>query len=143
MKSKGKTLLHNMKINEELEEATSSVESMEKHVEIEALRNEIEDLKSENIKLTLILKESGIEGYDNKITDEEVACVKQINMLRKLSEGLLLDIDQTRQLDILVKTLKLIRGEQTKLGRRSKATKMTSEELAQQLAGNASESESN
>lgn len=107
----------------------SGLDTCEKDVEIEALRNEIENLKRENIKLNIVLKEAGVEGYDNKITDEEIICVKQITQLRQNSETRLLDIDETRQLDILVKTLKLIRGEQTKLGRRSKVTKMTSEEL--------------
>lgn len=111
----------------------------EKDVEIEALRHEIDRLKNENIKLNLVLKEAGIEGYDNKISDEEVACIKQITRLRELSETVLLDIDQTRQLDILVKTIKLIRGENTKLGRRSKASKLSSAELAKQVIENKDE----
>jgi len=105
------------------------------------LYDEIAKLKNENTKLKILLKEAGIETGAEQISDEEAICVREINKLNTISEmidddgnPMMLTSDDVKKLDLLVKNLKLIRGENTRVGRKSKMDKMSSKDLMKELA---------
>lgn len=85
--------------------------------EIKALQKKILELESENQKMKQVIVdnelEDEIEGLDS-MSEEEYICVKGIGHLKKLYEKGTFDKNDTQQLDLLIKNLRLIRGQSTK-----------------------------
>lgn len=103
----------------------------EKEFEIVALRNEVEKLTNEVIKYKILLNEIDSEANPNIVSDEEVICITQIRKLRENSEKRDLSTDEVKKLDLLHKNLKLARGQNARVGARSKAGKMSVDALAE------------
>lgn len=108
---------------------------MENEFREKMLMDEIDNLKNEITKLKVLLKEAGVETGPEIISDEELICIKEISRLRKKSEGDegQLSSSDIKDLDLLVKNLKLIRGENTRVGRKSKLEKMSTKDLMKEL----------
>jgi hypothetical protein len=94
-----------------------------------ALKNEIERLTNEVIKYKILLNEIDSEANPDIISDEEAICVEQIRNLKVESTKRHLSTDEVKKLDILHKNLKLARGEGSRVGAKSTASKMSAEEL--------------
>lgn len=87
-------------------------ESLLPDLEIVRLRTEIAGLKKQLEIAQQILKENGLEEVGpTVVSDEEQICVKQIGILKQLSDkGLPFANEDVKNLEILVKTLLAIRG---------------------------------
>jgi hypothetical protein len=98
-----------------------------------AMQDEIEQLRLENSKLKIILTEAGIEDDAlNKISNEEAICVSEIKKLRDKSNSPdSLTLNETKQLEIYVKNLKAIRGEDKRFKSANRTSKLTQDELIQ------------
>jgi|13_taG_2_1085334.scaffolds.fasta_scaffold00468_17 hypothetical protein len=99
--------------------------------EIASLNKKILELESENQKMKQVIVdndlEDEIEGLDS-ISEEEYICVKGIGHLKKLYENGTFGKDDTQQLDILIKNLRLIRGQSTK---KPKGNKLKTEDVGE------------
>jgi len=95
------------------------------------LQKELDDLRMENNKLHIILSEAGIEDDAlDKISNEEAICVSEIKKLREKSDGdETLTLNETKQLEIYVKNLKQIRGEDKRFKSANRTSKLTQDEL--------------
>lgn len=84
--------------------------------EIASLRAKLKELESENQKMKQVIidneLEEEIEGLDS-VSEEESICVNGIMHLKKLYENGTFTKDDTQQLDILIKNLRIIRGQST------------------------------
>lgn len=107
----------------------------EKDFEIAALRNEIEKLKNEVTKYRILLNEIDEEANPDLVTDAESICVMEIRKLKVSSDKRELSTDEVKKLDLLHKNLKLARGENVRVGSRSKAGKMSASDLAKIAKG--------
>ena len=72
-----------------------------------ALHNRIAELESENnsLKLQLQLK---LTPY---ISSEEMICIEQISLLKEASANRQLSLDEIKRLDLLIKNVRIVRGE--------------------------------
>lgn len=72
-----------------------------------ALHNRIAELEAENksLKLQLQLK---LTPY---ISSEEMICIEQISMLKEASANRQLSLDEIKRLDLLIKNVRIVRGE--------------------------------
>lgn len=99
--------------------------------EISVLKKKLIELESENQKMKQVILdnelEEEIEGLSS-ISEEEYICVKGIGHLKKLFENGSFTKDDTQQLDILIKNLRMIRGQSSK---KSKSKKLKSEDVAE------------
>lgn len=102
----------------------------EQEFELAALRSEIEKLRIELTKYKILLNEVDDEANPNVITETEAICHEQIRKLKESSGVRQLSTDEVKKLDILHKNLKLARGEGSRVGNKSKAGKMTAEQLS-------------
>jgi len=84
-------------------------DSLEKEMIFRELREEINSLKLENMKLNKTLEEYGITEI-SPITDVEYVCIKGIQDLKLLADTLGLTQDDSKILDILHKNLRMARG---------------------------------
>jgi hypothetical protein len=85
--------------------------SESQHKTINELTKKIVSLENETIELKRLL-EGTVPLFGTErlvITNEEMICLKQIEEMRRISDIQILTLDQTRQLDILVKNLHSIR----------------------------------
>lgn len=85
--------------------------SESQHKTINDLTKKIVSLENECIELKKLL-EGTVPLFGTErliITNEEMICLKQIEEMRRISDVQVLTLDQTRQLDILVKNLHSIR----------------------------------
>lgn len=103
----------------------------EKEFEIAALRGQLENLTHEIIKYKILLNEIDSEANPDIVTDAEAICVEQIRRLKEDSSKRVLSSDEAKKLDIFHKNLKLSRGEGSRVGSRTSAGKMTSDQLAE------------
>ena len=110
----------------------SNIIDMEKQFELKILEDEIERLENENTKLRILLKEAGMDDDVGSVSDEEAICISQINRLKKYSDTRDLSNDEIKNLDLLNKNLRMIRGN-LKRGKKSKLKEMTNQELKNQL----------
>jgi len=108
---------------------------MEKEFRDKKLTDEIERLKGEVTKYQILLKEAGIEVSSSLISDEEVILVQQIHNMKLKSDNDDLTATEIKSLDILIKNLRIIRGQNTRVGRKSKLEDMSSQELMKELDG--------
>lgn len=111
---------------------SGNVLAMEKEFEIKVLRDELKKLENENSKLRLLNKELGGDADVSSISDEEIICIEQITKLKELSDIGELSNDDIKKFDLLVKNLKLIRGE-LKRGKKSGLKKMSNADLIKEL----------
>lgn len=99
--------------------------------EISILKDKILQLESENQKMKQVILdnelEDEIDGLD-AISEEEYICVKGIGHLKKLFENGNFTKDDTQQLDILIKNLRMIRGQNSK---KAKGKKLKTEDVAE------------
>lgn len=113
----------------------NNIISMEKELEIKALRDEIQKLKNQVTKYRILLKETDESANPDSVSDEEVICVEQISKLRKYSANRDLTSDEIKNLDVLHKNLKLARGENIRVGSQNKTKKKSVEELEKLAEG--------
>lgn len=99
------------------------------------LRDEIERLTNEVTKLQILLKEAGVIVDTSMISDEEAICVKEIAKIRRLSDDsqLTLDLDTVQKLEKLQKSLKIARGEDIRVKKKTKTSEMSADDLMQAL----------
>ena len=99
--------------------------------EISILKDKILQLESENQKMKQVILdnelEDEIDGLDT-ISEEEYICVKGIGHLKKLFENGTFTKDDTQQLDLLIKNLRMIRGQNSK---KAKGKKLKTEDVAE------------
>ena len=103
----------------------------EKELRIKMLERTFDELEKENTKLKILLKDYGVDAHADDVTDEEAICVLQISKLRERASSRMLTLDETRQLDLLHKNLKLARGETVRT--KKKVTKLSTTELLDRL----------
>lgn len=114
----------------------SNVLDAEKQFELQALRNKIQSLEGENIKLRILLKEAtGEDAPVESISDEEVICVQEIAKLRGVSNDRALNLEEVKQLDLLHKNLKIARGENKRVGRQSSFDSKSNADLEKLIKG--------
>lgn len=91
---------------------TADLEKELPDLEVLKLRKENAELKLKLEQAHEVLKENGIEEVIPKVlSDEEEICIKQISILKQLSDkGLPFAIEDVKNLEILVRTLLAIRG---------------------------------
>lgn len=82
-----------------------------KDLQIQKLKNENDKLQNEINKLKVLLKELDPDADVSEISDQEIICIEQIKKLREYSKQRELTNDEIRNLDLLVKNIRLIRGE--------------------------------
>lgn len=107
----------------------------EKEFEISALRKKIKELELENTKLQILLKEINEDANPNMISDTEATCTEQIQKLKENSSKRELTTDEVKRLDLLHKNLKLARGENARVGAKSKVNDMSADELTDLVKG--------
>ncbi len=94
---------------------------------IENLLNEIKSLKEKASHLENLMKSNF--KPTQALSDEEVICIEQIGILKQKSSGRILTLEETKQLDLLVRSLKLIREESTIIINHSDPSGMKESEL--------------
>lgn len=94
-------------------------------------RVEIEKLRADNRKLSTQTVVQNTVPDDSKFrtTDEETACVIQIALIKNNALERELTMDEVKRLEILTKTLYMVRGKIEIEKPRKDASKMTTEEL--------------
>lgn len=94
-------------------------------------QKEIEQLKAANTKLSQesVIKSTVPDGSQFKVTDEETACVIQIALLKANALERELTMDETKRLEIFVKTLQIIRNKVETKKPEKDTSKMSTEEL--------------
>lgn len=99
--------------------------------QISILRNKIIELESENQKMKQVILDNDlqdeIEGLSS-ISEEEYICIKGIGHLKKLFENGTFTKDDTQQLDILIKNLRMIRGQSVN---KNKSKKLKTSDVAE------------
>lgn len=84
--------------------------------EIKSLNKKILELESQVQHMKQIIIDNDLEEEIENVdfmSEEEYICIKGINHLKKLYENGTFQKDDTQQLDILIKNLRLIRGHTT------------------------------
>lgn len=107
----------------------------EQEFEVVALKNEIKKLKNEITKYRILLDEVDADANPDIVSDEESICVMEIRKLKESSLLRALSTDEVKRLDLLHKNLKLARGENTRVGAKSKVGKLSAKELAEIAKG--------
>lgn len=82
-------------------------------LELEAIRREMDSLKSENKKLKNIIRDNELDedlGIEREISPEEEICIKGIDSILELVRSNCFDPKDIQTYDILHKNLRLIRG---------------------------------
>jgi hypothetical protein len=100
------------------------------------LQKELETVKAENSKLRnkSVIQESTVPADSKfKTTDEETACVVQIAILKNHALERELVTDEVKRLEILTKTLHLIRGKVEDPKKEKGASDIPSEDLQKML----------
>jgi hypothetical protein len=99
-----------------MSEKDDKIDYTDTEFEIKRLKTQILELESLNQRMKTVIidneLEGEIEGIDS-MSEEEYICVKGIGHLKKLYENGTFGKDDTQQLDILIKNLRIIRGQPT------------------------------
>lgn len=95
--------------------------------EIQKLRNENAKLRAEQSVLKASQSLSPDSAY--KVTDEESICIMQLALLKEHSLTRELIMDEVKRVEILCKTLSLIRSKTDNKPKDKDTSKMTTEEL--------------
>lgn len=94
--------------------------------ELNSLQKKISEQKAEIEKLRQVIKENDLEEEVEgaaELSDAEFICIKGLETLKKLFENGTFDKSEVQQVEILVKTLRSIRGQSTDSGKKSKPIK--------------------
>ena len=86
-------------------------------IELQALRNEIDNLNKENLKLKNIIIDHGLEkeiDIPKVISPEEQICIDGIRKLAEVFKNGTFDKNDALNFDVLHKNLRLIRGQTVK-----------------------------
>lgn len=75
---------------------------------IEKLQKELKDKERKIAEQEAILRKNNLSQID--ITDEEIICTTQINILRQKSDERELSLEEIKKLDIIIKNYRLISG---------------------------------
>jgi hypothetical protein len=82
-------------------------------VELELLQKRVKELEIENIKYKTILEDNDLLEDVVHVTDAEAICIREIKILRELSEkGAGLTLEDVKLLDLLHKNLLLAQGKE-------------------------------
>lgn len=81
---------------------------------VQSLKEENELLKAKVASLERKLQ-SSVSQLAVPLTDEEVICMEQINVLKSKSANRELSLDEVKRLDLLIKNLRLIRQQSTQV----------------------------
>lgn len=109
------------------EDAQKFIESQ--HKTIEQLCKQIEILKEKNTNLENVLKSVVKPGITSEVTQEELICIEQINIIKSRSSQRELSTDEVKKLDLLIKNLKLLRQESTVIMSKSSYRTLPDDEL--------------
>lgn len=98
---------------------------------LNSAQKEIEKLQAEIKRLNVegAVKSSVSDDSQFKTSDEEATCVIQIAMIKANAMQRELTTDETKRLEVFVKTLSLIRGKVPEAKKEKDTSKMTTEEL--------------
>jgi hypothetical protein len=80
---------------------------------VENLCKQIENLKEKSSHLERVLSGITKSNIVSEITQEEMICIEQIDILKNRSSQRELTTDEVKRLDLLIKNLKLLRQEST------------------------------
>lgn len=100
-------------LQESLKKENAADFAKAQHNTIEKLCKQIETLKERNTHLENVLKSISKSNIINDITQEELICIEQIDILKNRSSQRELTTDEVKRLDLLIKNLKLLRQEST------------------------------
>jgi predicted acyltransferase (DUF342 family) len=105
-------------------------------LEVLRLRSEVAALKKQLDEANKVLEENDLaESKPKAISSEEKICIEQIELLSQLSaKGMPFQMEDTKQLEILVKTLLAIRGKAPVVEENSKKKKKEPTKVADLLA---------
>ena len=82
-------------------------------VELELLRKRLKEVELQNIKYKTILEDNDLLDGVSTVSDAEAICIKEIGLLRELSEkGAGLSLEDLKLFDILHKNLLLASGKE-------------------------------
>jgi phosphopantetheinyl transferase (holo-ACP synthase) len=99
------------------------------HKTIEQLCKQIEALKEKNTHLENVLKAVVKPGLVSEVTQEELICIEQIDIIKNRSSQRELTTDEVKKLDLLIKNLKLLRQESTVIMSKSSYKSLPEDEL--------------
>lgn len=105
---------------------------IEKEFQIKKLTEDNKRLVNEITKLKILLKDLDPEADVSDVSDEEAICIEQIQRIKKYSSNRDLTPDEIKGLDVLVKNLRLIRGQSSR-DTSDKLTKKTSKEELEKI----------
>lgn len=99
------------------------------HKTIEQLCKQIEVLKEKNTHLENVLKQVVRPGLVADVSQEELICIEQIDIIKNRSSQRELTTDEVKKLDLLIKNLKLLRQESTVIMSKSSYRALPEDEL--------------
>lgn len=109
------------------EDAQKFIETQ--HKTIEQLCKQIETLKEKATHLENILKQVVRPGLVSDVSQEELICIEQIDIIKNRSSQRELTTDEVKKLDLLIKNLKLLRQESTVIMSKSAYRSLPDEDL--------------
>lgn len=109
------------------EDAQKFIETQ--HKTIEKLCKQIEILKEKTTHLENILKQVVKPGLVADVSQEELICIEQIDIIKNRSSQRELTTDEVKKLDLLIKNLKLLRQESTVIMSKSAYRSLPDEDL--------------
>jgi hypothetical protein len=86
----------------------------EKSFEIQKLKDENKKLRNEITKLKILIKDLDPDADVSEISDQEAIAVEQLKKIKEYSSKRDLTTDEIKAYDVLVKNLRLIRGENSR-----------------------------
>jgi hypothetical protein len=103
-------------------------------LEVLRLRKELLELKVKLQTYEKMLKDNGLLDKLTQMSDGEIVCHAQIAKLKELSDkGVPFQIEEVKQLEILVKTLQIAQGKAPVVEEKKKKEKPSAEKVAQLL----------
>lgn len=99
------------------------------HKTIEQLCKQVEVLKEKNTHLENVLKQIVKPGLVADVSQEELICIEQIDIIKNRSSQRELTTDEVKKLDLLIKNLKLLRQESTVIMSKSSYRALPEDEL--------------
>lgn len=120
----------------------SDFKDMEESFEIKALQKKVSEQKAEIEKLRQVIKDNDLEDEIDEvseISDAEFICIKGLEHLKKLYESGTFEKNDTQQVETLVKTLRMIRGQSSDNSKKTGKIKTDNVQELFKLAGSSDE----
>lgn len=117
----------------------SDFKDMEASFEIKALQKKVSEQKAEIEKLRQVIKENDLDDeIENiaEISDAEFICIKGLEHLKKLYDNGTFEKGDTQQVEVLVKTLRIIRGQSSDSSKKSGKVKTNNISELFKMVGN-------